>query len=85
MGEQLRVGVLGGLHLTVGGRPLVGLASAKARALLVYLAVTGTPQSRSALAGLLWSDLPEEAARTNLRLVLTKLRRALPGHVEVVL
>ena len=83
MGEQLRVGVLGGLHLTVGGRPLVGLASAKARALLVYLAVTGTAQSRSALAGLLWSDLPEEAARTNLRLVLTKLRRALPGHVEV--
>jgi DNA-binding SARP family transcriptional activator/tetratricopeptide (TPR) repeat protein len=83
MGEQLRVGVLGGLDLTVGGRPLAGLASAKARALLVYLAVTGTAQSRSALAGLLWSDLPEEAARTNLRLVLTKLRRALPQHVEV--
>jgi DNA-binding SARP family transcriptional activator len=83
MGEQLRVRVLGGLHLTVGGRPLAELASAKARALLVYLAVTGTAQSRSALAGLLWSDLPEEAARTNLRLVLTKLRRALPGHVEV--
>ena len=83
MGEQLRVRVLGGLHLTVGGRPLVGLASAKARVLVVYLAVTGTAQSRSALAGLLWSDLPEEAARTNLRLVLTKLRRALPQHVEV--
>jgi DNA-binding SARP family transcriptional activator len=83
MGEQLRVKVLGGLHLTVGGRPLVGLGSAKAKALLVYLAVTGIAQSRSALAGLLWSDLPEEAARTNLRLVLTKLRRALPGRVEV--
>ena len=83
MGEQLRVGVLGGLDLTVGGRPLAGLASAKARALLAYLAVTGTAQSRSALAGLLWSDLPEEAARTNLRLVLTKLRRALPGHMKV--
>jgi DNA-binding SARP family transcriptional activator len=83
MGEQLRVGVLGGLDLTVGGRPLAELASAKARALLVYLAMTGTAQSRSALAGLLWSDLPEEAARTNLRLVLTKLRRALPEHVEV--
>lgn len=65
------------------GGPLVGLASAKARALLAYLAVTGMAQSRSALAGLLWSDLPEEPARTNLRLVLTKLRRALPQQVEV--
>jgi DNA-binding SARP family transcriptional activator len=83
MGEQLRIGVLGGLQLAVDARPLGGLASAKARALLVYLAVTGTAQSRSALAGLLWSDLSEEAARTNLRLVLTKLRRALPQHVEV--
>ncbi len=69
MGEQLRVCVLGGLDLTVGGLPLVGLAPAKAKALLVYLAVTGAAQTRSALAGLLWSDLPEEAARTNLRLV----------------
>jgi hypothetical protein len=77
MGEQLRVSVLGGLDVAVGGLPLVGLASAKARALLAYLAVTGAAHSRSALAGLLWSDLPEETARTNLRLVLTKLRRAL--------
>jgi DNA-binding SARP family transcriptional activator/tetratricopeptide (TPR) repeat protein len=83
MGEQLRVCVLGGLHLAVGGLPLPGLPSAKARALLAYLAMTGTVQSRSALAGLLWSDLPEETARTNLRLVLSKLRRALPDHLEV--
>jgi DNA-binding SARP family transcriptional activator/tetratricopeptide (TPR) repeat protein len=83
MADQLFVRVLGGLRVVVGARPLVGLASAKANALLVYLAVTGAPQSRSALAGLLWSDLTEDAARTNLRVVLTKLRRALPQHVEV--
>jgi DNA-binding SARP family transcriptional activator len=83
MGDELHVCVLGGLHVAVGGRPVVGLASAKARALLTYLAITGAAQSRSALAGLLWSELPEEAARTNLRLVLTKLRRALPEHVAV--
>jgi DNA-binding SARP family transcriptional activator/tetratricopeptide (TPR) repeat protein len=83
MGEQLRVCVLGGLHLAVGGRPLVELTSLKARALLAYLAVTGAAQSRSALAGLLWSDLPEEAARTNLRVVLAKLRRVLPDHLQV--
>jgi DNA-binding SARP family transcriptional activator len=66
-----------------GGGPLVELASAKARALLIYLAVTGTARARPALAGLLWSDLTEEAARTNLRLVLTKLRRALPDHMDI--
>jgi predicted ATPase/DNA-binding SARP family transcriptional activator len=83
MGHELRVRVLGGTELAVDGRPLVGLASAKATALLVYLAVTGTAHSRSALAGLLWSDLPEATARANLRLALTKLRRALPGQLLV--
>jgi predicted ATPase/DNA-binding SARP family transcriptional activator len=83
MEQELRVRVLGGAELAVSGRPLVELASAKAAALVVYLAVTGTGHSRSALAGLLWSDLPEPTARANLRLVLTKLRRVLPEHLEV--
>ncbi|GAA3958543.1 hypothetical protein GCM10022629_85870 [Amorphoplanes auranticolor] len=79
--EELRVRVLGAAELTVGGRPLAELASVKAAALVFYLAVTGAPHSRSALAGLLWSELPEPTARANLRLVLTKLRRVLPGHL----
>jgi predicted ATPase/DNA-binding SARP family transcriptional activator len=83
MGQELRVRVLGSTELAVDGRPLVGLASAKATALLVHLAVTGTAQSRSALAGLLWSDLPEATARANLRLALTKLRRVLPAQLLV--
>jgi DNA-binding SARP family transcriptional activator len=78
MEQELRVRVLGGTELAVAGRPLVELASAKEAALVVYLAVTGTGHSRSALAGLLWSDLPEATARANLRLMLTKLRRV-PG------
>src|SRR5512133_2754145 len=83
MVQELRVRVLGATELAVDGRPLVGLASAKATALLVYLAVTGTTQSRSTLAGMLWSDLPEATARANLRLALTKLRRALPAQLLV--
>ena len=83
MEQQLRVRVLGTTELAVDGRPLADLASAKATALLVYLAVTGTAHSRSALAGLLWSDLPEATARANLRLALTKLRRALPAQLLV--
>lgn len=42
MEQDLRVRVLGGAELAVSGRPLVELASAKAAALVVYLAVTGT-------------------------------------------
>src|SRR4051794_29205692 len=80
--EEVRIRVLGAAELTVGGRPPAELASAKAAALVFYLAVTGTPHSRSALAGLLWSDLPEPTARANLRLILTKLRRALPDHLS---
>ena len=83
MDGELRVRVLGGAELAVGGHPLVELASAKAAALLCYLAVTGAGHPRSELAGLLWSDLPEPTARANLRLVLTKLRRVLPEHLDV--
>jgi DNA-binding SARP family transcriptional activator len=79
MEQELRVRVLGGAELAVSGRPLVELASAKAAA----LAVTGSGHSRSVLAGLLWSDQPEATVRANLRLVLTKLRRVLPDHLEV--
>ncbi|GGM71799.1 hypothetical protein GCM10007977_086990 [Dactylosporangium sucinum] len=81
--KQLRVCVLGRAELTVDGRPLPEPASGKAAALLCYLAVTGAAHPRTALAGLLWSELPEPAARANLRLVLTKLRRVVPGHLRI--
>jgi DNA-binding SARP family transcriptional activator len=83
MDQVLRVRVLGGAELTLGGRLLVERMPAKAAALVFYLAVTGGAHSRSELAGLLWSELPEETARANLRVVLTKLRRVLPEHVQV--
>ncbi|MGH8868945.1 MAG: AfsR/SARP family transcriptional regulator [Actinomycetes bacterium] len=78
MHDTLRVRTLGGLQLT-SQTPETwrapGAPSAKAEALLAYLAVTERAHSRSALAGLLWSDLPEDAARANLRLTLTKIRK----------
>lgn len=54
----------------VAGRDL----TAKAVALVVYLAVTGEPHSRQHLAALLWADMPEADAQTNLRQALSKLR-----------
>ena len=81
MQDQLRLSLLGKLKVERNGQPLGGLTSLKGQALLVYLAVTGQPHSRSALAGLLWSDMPETDARTNLRVTLSQLRKVVGDAV----
>jgi predicted ATPase/DNA-binding SARP family transcriptional activator/tetratricopeptide (TPR) repeat protein len=78
MNSQLELHLLGKPQFRYGGSDLTAeLISAKGQALLSYLAVTRQNHARSALAGLLWGDLPEENARANLRLTLTRLRKAL--------
>jgi DNA-binding SARP family transcriptional activator len=79
----LRIAVLGKPRVTRDDGSPVELGSAKATALLLYLATTGERHSRPALAGLLWGDLPEEGARANLRLALTKLRRVAEDNLQV--
>lgn len=78
------------LSLTLLGRPQIALAgqsveltSQKAQALLFYLAMTGHTHSRQVLAGLLWSDMPESAARRNLRVELLKLRSHFADYLDV--
>ncbi len=80
---HLRLELLGSLTITLGGQPLQGLTSRKALALLCYLAVTGRPHSRSVLAGLLWPDILETNARTNLRKEMARLNRTLRSHLRV--
>jgi DNA-binding SARP family transcriptional activator/predicted ATPase len=73
---HLAAHLLGPLQLTLDGRPATGFESDKARALLAYLIVeTERPHRRERLAGLLWPDRPERAARANLRRVLANLRQ----------
>ena len=67
MTRQLQLALLGRADVRQDGEPVTGFYSSKAQALLFYLAVTGTSHSRAALAGLLWADVPEADARTNLR------------------
>lgn len=83
MGGQLRLEYLGGMQVTRDGEPLTGFVSAKAPALLCYLAVTGRVQFRLVLAGLLWSDLSEKDACANLRKVLSNLRDLVPEHLII--
>ncbi len=83
MTKVLKVALLGPLRLTIDDEPLIGLDSAKAQALLCYLAVNGRPHSRHALANLLWGELPESDARRNLRGELLKLRRHLEPYLQI--
>ncbi len=74
MTKVLTLSLLGPLEVALDDIPVTELASAKAQALLCYLAMNGRAHSRQALAGLLWGDSPEADARRNLRGVLMKLR-----------
>lgn len=71
---QLEVTILGRPSITQVGKSFPSLVSRKSRALICYLAFTGRPHSRQALAGLFWSEMSEQNARRNLRVILTKLR-----------
>jgi DNA-binding SARP family transcriptional activator len=74
----LSISLLGPQQILLDGCPLIGLATDKIRALLIYLAVEqDRPHRRSALVGLLWPDTPEAAARHSLSQALFVLRRAL--------
>lgn len=74
---QLTLGLLGHFQAALDGQPVTGLAYAKVRALLAYLAAEPRPHSRDALADLLWPGQPAASARRSLRVALATLRQAL--------
>lgn len=83
MTAELRLALLGRPHVTRGGYPLTGFVSSKAQALLCYLVVTARPHSRPALATLLWGDMPEANAATNLRKALSNLHQLVGAHLTI--
>jgi predicted ATPase/DNA-binding SARP family transcriptional activator len=73
------------LQVRVGGKPVTGFATDKARALLAYLAVEADhPHRRDSLAGLLWPDQPQKKARQNLRQALSHLRQAIRDDDDAI-
>jgi DNA-binding SARP family transcriptional activator/predicted ATPase len=82
MGEELQLKLLGNPEIRRGER-ILSFGSSKAQALLCYLAVTGRPHSRTALAGLLWGEMPETDAGNNLRKALTHLRQLVGPHLSI--
>ncbi|MEJ2265931.1 MAG: alpha/beta fold hydrolase [Anaerolineales bacterium] len=62
----------------------IDLGLRKALALVSYLAVTGQPQSRDFLAGLLWPESDQTTARGNLRRTLYLIQKKVGYDVLVV-
>lgn len=67
MTALLKIQLFSGLHMSLGDALVTGFVSNKVPALLAYLAMTRRPHQRSALAALLWGELPDVDARNNLR------------------
>ena len=75
---MLRITCLGSFTVELDGRPVQTFVSDKVRALLIYLVVENQRfHRREHLAGLLWSDQPEDKALHNLRQALSNLRKVL--------
>lgn len=84
--ERLQINLLGEFSVVIGQQAISRFRSAKSRALLAYLAAQ--PQrdhARTTLATLLWGDLPESAAKTNLRIELSNLHKLLADHPALVI
>lgn len=76
--KSLSIALLGAPQVEVDGAPL-SVDTRKATAMLAFLAVTGSSQSRSVVADLLWPEIDVGRARSALRRTLSTLRAALGG------
>lgn len=75
---KLALYLLGDLRVEIDDKPLENIATEKARALLVYLALErGRPLRRDTLAELFWPERPMGVGRASLRQALGNLRLAL--------
>ena len=85
---MLQLTTLGRLHIRLNDTPVPRTPAprpltTKAQALLVYLAITRRPHTREALANLLWGDMPDAAAQTNLRKALSTLRHIAADYLQL--
>lgn len=83
MTDELELRLFGGLQILRAQTPLTDFMSNKVRALLAYLAATGRPHQRDALAALFWGELSDDDAKNNLRQALSNLRKYVDPYLIV--
>lgn len=79
----LQMRLVGSPQLWWQGVDLARCLPDKQQALLYVIAIEGQAVCRTVLARRLWGEWPDEAARANLRVALSHLRRELPGLLDI--
>ncbi|MEM7333453.1 MAG: BTAD domain-containing putative transcriptional regulator [Chloroflexota bacterium] len=79
---MLKISLLGSPKVEYNGSPITAFVSAKAEALLYYLAVTQQSHSRQMLTTLFWYDDDEAKGKASLRVALSNLNKLLPGVIS---
>ncbi len=75
---HLTLNFFGGFQAAIDGETISESRAKRIEALLIFLAMEASrPHRREMLIGLLFPDMPDDAARTNLRQTLSRLRRAI--------
>ncbi len=78
-----RITLFDGFTVTHGDKPIPKLISRKADILLAYLAQEQRPFTREQLATLLWPDRSQKQALSNLRTLLSSLRKHASDFVTI--
>ncbi len=81
--DLLEIFTFGGVVIHLGGKPLLGFHSKKAKALLVYLSLGRIPQPREKLAEMLWEQRSQAQAMSNLRVVIANLRKLISPYLKI--
>ncbi len=83
MQTELRLTLLGAPQVWLENKVVQSFRTIKTQALFYYLVVTRRAHTRSALATLLWGDMPERNAHVSLSKSLSNLRSLFPAHLEI--
>ncbi|MDR8390937.1 protein kinase [Aliifodinibius sp. S!AR15-10] len=80
MQAKLHIELLGGFNMSYNGEPATDVHTSRLQELIVFLVLhRNSTVSRKHIAFLFWPDSSEQQALTNLRNLLYRLRKALPG------
>ncbi|GIK56652.1 MAG: transcriptional activator [Chloroflexota bacterium] len=80
---MLTLALLGEATIALNGKPLTGIGSRTAEALLIFLACEARPFSRHYLAEFFWEERDPEQSAANLRAALSLLRKQVGDYLAV--
>jgi predicted ATPase/DNA-binding SARP family transcriptional activator len=80
---MLTLKLLGEATISLNAKPITGIGSRTAEALLIYLACEGRPFSRQHLAEFFWEERAPDQSAANLRAALSMLRKQVGDYLLI--